>query len=190
MIRVVGIPGSLRQGSYTYLATRLALDAAAAAGAEVELVDLRDVPLPFCDARDDQETLSPEVYRLRALVGGAAGLILGSPEYHGSFSGVLKNALDLLSRDELEGKMVGLVAVAGGAGGSGALEHLRGVMRAVHAWVIPKQVVIPEASRHFDGSGSLTDARLGSRLAEVGRDVAKYARVHAESGLIPFPIEV
>ena len=70
--------------------------------------------------------MPPDVARLRSTVKRCHGLILGTPEYHGSFSGVLKNAIDLMGFEEFEGKMIGLVGVAGGAMGAlSALASLR-----------------------------------------------------------------
>jgi NAD(P)H-dependent FMN reductase len=182
---VLAISGSLRAKSRTREAVRVALRGAAEAGARTELLCLRELNLPFCDGRDDEESLPPVVHELRAKVKAARGLILGSPEYHGSFSGALKNALDLLSFDEMAGKMVGLVAVSGGASGVSTLSHLRLVMRAVHAWVIPQQVMVPHSSKAFDESGRLVDPGIEARLLEVGREVVKFARIHAAAGNPP-----
>ncbi len=189
-ILVVGISGSLRPESYTYHAVREALAGAAAAGARTELIDLRDRPLPFMDARDGEECRTPEVVALREKVKAAHGLVVGSPEYHGSFSGVVKNALDLLSDEELAGKMVGLVSVAGGASGMSALSHLRLVMRAVHAWVVPQQVMVPYVGGAFDASGRPKDAKIAARLRELGREVVKFARIHLAAGMPPYAAEV
>jgi NAD(P)H-dependent FMN reductase len=105
--------------------------------------------------------------------------VLGTPEYHGSFSGVLKNALDLMGFDEFEGKMIGLIGVsAGRTGAFEALTSLRNVGRALHAWVVPEQVSIPNAARAFDGRGHLNDPVLEKRLREVGGRVAEFARLH------------
>ena len=183
---VVAISGSLRRDSITFHATRAALAGAAAAGARVEMIDLRQWPLPFCDARDeDEEAHDPLVMQLRERVKAAKGLIIGTPEYHGSFSGVVKNALDLLSFTELEGKMVGLVSVAGGASGKSALSHLRLVMRAVHAWVVPLEVMVAFAGRAFDAEGKPADPKIAKRLEDLGREVVKYARIHAAAGMPP-----
>lgn len=176
-IRVVGLPGSLREGSYTRQAVRLALEGAREAGAETELLDLREMELPF--AKDPRgETDDGE--RLRATVRRANGLVLGTPEYHGGYSGVLKNALDLMGFDELEGKMIGLVAVSGGAtAGISAMNTLRDVSRAVHAWVVPKQAGVPAAHRQFDDEGRLRDDGLAKRLRGVGQQVAQFAALHS-----------
>ena len=73
----------------------------------------RDQLILFATRLDD--ALPPDVLKLRQEIAQAHALILGTPEYHGSFSGVLKNALDWLDGSELQGKMIGLVGVAGGA---------------------------------------------------------------------------
>ena len=69
-------------------------------------------------AGKDDTGYPDDVFRLRTEVKEAEGVILGTPEYHGSFSGVLKNALDLMGFDEFEGKMIGLVGVSGGRMGA------------------------------------------------------------------------
>ncbi len=174
--RVVGICGSLRPGSHTHHALAVALRGAEEAGAETHLIDLRDYKLVFCDG---SEGVTPDVLRLRADVKRAHGVILATPEYHGGYSGVLKNALDLMGFDELEGKMIGLVAVSGGAmGGVGALHSLREVGRALHAWVVPEQAGVPHASDVFDEAGRCRDAGIEKRLKAVGWQVAKFASLH------------
>ena len=82
--------------------------------------------------------------------------------------------------------MVGLVSVAGGASGVSALSHLRLVMRAVHAWVVPHQVMVPHVHAAFDPSGTVKDGKLAKRLDELGREVVKFARVHLAAGMPPY----
>jgi NAD(P)H-dependent FMN reductase len=145
-IRIVAICGSLRPGSYTRMALQVALRGARETGADAKLLDLRDYQLAFCDGGGDKTTYPKDVFRLRDDVKRAHGVILGTPEYHGGVSGVLKNALDLMGFEELEGKMLALVGVSGGVlGAVHALSHLRTVGRALHAWVIPEQVAVSEA---------------------------------------------
>jgi len=176
---VVGICGSLRRGSYTRMAVQVALHGAQEVGAQIRLLDLKDYQLVLCDGKEDERTYPADVFRLRSEVSHAQGIILGTPEYHGSFSGVLKNALDLMGFNEIEGKMIGLVGVSGGAlGAINALNSLRTVGRALHAWVVPEQVSIPEAYKVFDQSGTLHDGDLEKRLKEVGRQVARFAYLH------------
>ncbi|HYM13069.1 MAG TPA: NADPH-dependent FMN reductase [Bryobacterales bacterium] len=178
-IHVAGIGGSIRPGSYTRMAVEQALRGAAEAGASTKLIDLRGYQLIFCDGKEDESAYPQDVTRLRKDVQQADGIILGTPEYHGSFSGVLKNALDLMGFEEFEGKMVGLVGVSGGRlGAFDGLNGLRHIGRALHAWVIPEQAAVPEAWKVFDGAGKIKDEEVAKRLMEVGRQVARFARIH------------
>lgn len=177
--KIVGISGSLRSGSYTTLAVGLALQGAKDLKCETKLIDLREYQLVFCKGEDDESQFPKDVFRLREEVKQAQGIILGTPEYHGGYSGVLKNALDLMGFEEFEGKMLGLIGVSGGAmGASSALESLRNIGRALHAWVVPEQVSIPVAWREFDQAGKLKDTKLGERVRQVGRQVARFAYLH------------
>jgi NAD(P)H-dependent FMN reductase len=176
-LRITGLCGSLRHGSYTRMALGIALRGAAESGARTQLIDLADYDLMFMDGRESG--FPAGVLRLREAVKAADGLILGTPEYHGNFSGVLKNALDLMGFDEMEGKMIGLVGVSGGGMGAfDAMNGLRDVGRALHAWVIPQQAAVPEAWKEFDEHGNLKNRPLEDRLLEVGREVAKFAYLH------------
>ncbi|HXI85362.1 MAG TPA: NADPH-dependent FMN reductase [Verrucomicrobiae bacterium] len=178
-VRVAGICGSLRRESYTRMALKVALGGAEEAGAEVQLIDLRDYQLVFCDGGDHGDNLPKDVTRLRDEVKHAQGILLGTPEYHGGYSGVLKNALDLMGFDEFEGKMIGLVGVSGGnLGAFGALSALRSVGRALHAWVVPEQAAVANADEVFDDEGKCKDEAIERRLKAVGRQVAKFASLH------------
>jgi len=178
--RVVAICGSIRPGSYTDLALRVALRGAEETGAETQLINLRDYDLVFCDGKEDESSYPADVFRLREEVRAAQGIILGTPEYHGGFSGVLKNALDLMGFAEIEGKMIGLVGVSGGAlGAANAMASLRTVGRALHAWLAPEQASVPGASGAFDENGNLKDKKLQERVKTVGRQVARFAYLHS-----------
>jgi FMN reductase len=185
-VQIVGISGSLRAGSYTQRAVETALQGAAGAGAETRFLDLKDYELIFRDGKDESK-YPPGVFRLRADVKQADGVILGTPEYHGGLSGVLKNALDLMGFEEFEGKMIGLVGVSGGRmGAHDAMNTLRNVGRALHAWVIPEQASIPEAWKVFTDDGKITDPQLEERLKEVGSQLARFARLHKCENAIDF----
>jgi len=179
-IRVVGICGSLRASSYTRMAVNLALSGAGQVGAQTELIDLRHYQLIFCGAVEDEEDYPPDVSKLCEKVREARGIILGTPEYHGSVSGVLKNAIDLMGFDEFEGKVIGLVGVSGGRMGAiNALSAVQTIGRQLHAWVIPQQASVPQALEAFDENGNLYDKNLEERIIEVGRQVARFAYLHS-----------
>jgi FMN reductase len=179
LVKVVGICGSLRRDSFTRMALQLALQGAEEAGAQTWMINLSDFQLIFCDGKDDESAYPEDVFRLREEVEAADGIILATPDYHGGYSGVLKNALDLMGGRQFKGKITGLVGVSGGAiGGFGAMNSLREVCRSLHAWVIPEQVAIAEAWNAFDKAGNLKDAELEKRLKEVGSQVARFAYLH------------
>ncbi|RYG71062.1 NADPH-dependent oxidoreductase [bacterium] len=175
---VVGICGSLSADSSTRRVLTLALEAAAAAGASTELLDLRDFHLPFAESGFDPDAY-PDVARFNQIVRESDGLIWATPEYHGSFSGVLKNALDLGSFPEYKGKVVALLGVAAGQiGAINALSHLRTVGRQLHLWVLPAQVSIARAYAAFDEEGRLKDESLAASVENLGRELTKWARLH------------
>ncbi|WP_435318974.1 NADPH-dependent FMN reductase [Haloarchaeobius sp. TZWSO28] len=173
---VIAICGSLRDESYTRKALEYVLDAAADSGATTELVDLRAYDLPVFDADDDS---AGDADQLAATVQAADAVVLGTPMYHGSYSSPLKTALDYCGFDEFEDKTVGLLAVAGGHFPVTALEHLRSVCRALNAWVVPHQAVIPSAYEAFD-DGELVDDGLEKRVRTLGERAVQYANIEPD----------
>jgi azobenzene reductase len=169
---VVAISGSLREGSYTKRALARALATAEEAGAETELIDLREWDLPLFDP-DDREMGDSE--RLKETVKGADALLLGTPVYHGTISSALKNALDYCGFEEFEETTVGLLATAGGGGYGRTLEHLRTSVRTIHGWCLPHEVGIRKAYDQFDDDGEFVDPELEARVAKLGRMAVEYA---------------
>ena len=186
-IRIVGICGSMKPDSATAFVIKHALAAAKESGAATEFYEICEHDLPFFDDRKDESTYPASVQEFKTLVKSSQGIIIGTPEYHNSFTGSLKNAIDFCSTEEFEHKMVGLIGVAGGSmGAPNAISHLRAVMRGVGAWVVPHQVSISNSGRIFSGNNMLADPALDKRLKKLGSDVAKYARLFAE-GLLEVP---
>lgn len=178
-VHIAAICGSMRgPRSYTRLALQLALDAAREAGATVDLIDLAEYNLPLCNGPDDRPD-HPDVVDMKTRVGKAQGILLGSPEYHNSYSGVLKNALDLMGGDEFRGKVFGLLGVAGGSAGAiNTLGHLRVVVRGVGGWSLPVQISIPNVSSAFH-EGKLADPDLAQRIRFFGRELVRFTRLHS-----------
>lgn len=170
---VVALCGSRRDASKTKVVLRAALSAARDRGADTRLVDLDAYDLPAFDA---DATDAGDATTLRDVVGSADAVVLGTPNYHGSYSGVLKNALDYLGRDEFAGQTVGLVEVAGGRFPGSALAHLRTVARTLNAWTLPVEVAVP-SSHSTVRAGEIVDDDVAGRVAALGRDVVDYARV-------------
>jgi FMN reductase len=179
-MRVLALSGSLRDPSNTRHALAVALDAAKRAGADTGWLDISG--LPWCDGRP-QAAYDARVAAFRKELLAADALLIGSPEYHGSFSGVLKNALDLVEPDELRGKLMGLVATArGDAGAMNTLNHLRQVARWVGAWVLPAQVSVPRAQEAFAADGAVTREGLRTELEQLGAELVRYGKLLAAGG--------
>lgn len=166
MIKIAALGGSLRPQSFTYRVLELALKKAAMHDISTEMIDLRKLHLPFCSGLSIYPNY-PDVEALRQSVRSARGLLLSTPEYHGSISGVLKNALDLMEEEHLAGKVVGLIAVIGGAHSTNALNTLRLICRQLHCWVLPEQLVIPYSDESFNEQGELKDRALEERLEKM-----------------------
>lgn len=175
MVKIVGIGGSLRADSYSQQALNIAAQRVQALGAQVEILDLREMRLPFCNGEEEYLDY-PDVERLRNTVKQADALILATPEYHGSVSGVLKNALDLMSFDELSNKVAGLISVLGGQSNSNALNDLRVILRWVHGWVIPEQIAIGQAWKAFGPDGKLLDEKLSERFDQFAQSLVENTR--------------
>ena len=175
---IVGICGSLSADSTTRRALKLALRAAQNAGAQTSLLDLRELKLPFASS-DWNPAEYPDAEILLSAVRGADGLLWATPEYHGSYSGALKNALDLAAIQDYEGKVVALLGVAAGSiGAIQALSHLRGIARQLHMWAIPSQLSIARAYGAFDENGELKDAKLMASLEKMSAELVKWSAVH------------
>ena len=152
-VRVVGLGGSLRAASTSLTALNAALEGAAAAGAEVQLISVRDLGLPLYTAEHATPAGAHEfadaAYRCDAM-------IWSSPTYHGSVSGSFKNALDwlilLADRDPpyLSNKPIGLVSTAGGVQGLQAVNSMDFITRALRGWSVPLVLPVPQAWRSFD----------------------------------------
>jgi NAD(P)H-dependent FMN reductase len=171
---VVALCGSLRDASRTRIVLAEALDAARAAGGATELVDLRNHDLPRLDP--DAPTPSDAAAALGETVAGADAVLLGTPNYHGSDTGALKDALDHLGRDEFGGTTVGLVEVAAGSHPGPALAHLRAVCRTLNAWTVPLEVAIPDSHSLVREDG-IADADLTDRVRRLGAELVRYASV-------------
>jgi chromate reductase len=173
VLHVLGIAGSLRQGSYN----RRLLDAAAAyapAGLRVVIYgELASIP-PFDEDLERATAGGPDsVRRLREQVASAHGLLISTPEYNWSIPGVLKNAIDWLSRpapDEvLMAKPVAVIGATSGSWGTRlAQAALRQVLTATEAEVLPRPAMfVRHAERLFDPVGRLVDQPTREQLEAV-----------------------
>ena len=181
MTELLGISGSTRKESWN----RALLNAAAELvppGARIELQDLHDIP-NYNQDHDDQMggTGTPEtVLALRRRIEQADGLVLSSPEYNWSFTGVLKNALDWCSRPAfrsiLAGKPALLLGASNGPAGTGRAQlHLRQVLLSTKTPVLLDSLQIPNAAQHFDEEGRLVTPEIREQLQKLLNELASVA---------------
>jgi len=172
-IKILGIAGSLRKGSFNRMALRAA-QGLVPAGATLEALDLPDLP-GF--NQDNDKTPPPAVADLKARIRAADAVLIVTPEYNFSIPGALKNAIDWASRpygdSAWKGKPVALMGASTGALGSARAQyHLRQCFVFLDMpCVTQPEVLIAQAASKFDQAGNLTDdtARklIGQLLANL-----------------------
>jgi azobenzene reductase len=153
--RILIVSGSTRRSGLTSSVLRLAEDLLQQRGLDTEFICVRDLALPAYGMRDDTVA---NAAAWRQAVDRASAVIFGSPEYHGSFSGALKNLLDHLDASHIRGRPAAIVAAAGGPrSGIATLNAMRVVLRSLHVPVIVEQVAAWEG-----------DFTPGTRLPTAG----------------------
>jgi MsuE subfamily FMN reductase len=170
---LLGLSGGLKTRSKTLLAVRQAVEFATAfdPSIEAEVVNIRDLDMQFCDGREgayegDTGQLVDKIVR-------ADGLIIGTPMYRGSYTGVLKNVLDVIPNDAIIGKPVGWIATGGTDHHFLAIEHeLKPVLGGFRAYAIPGAVY---ANNDHYSDDALTDEGVIERLDELARAVVEFA---------------
>jgi chromate reductase, NAD(P)H dehydrogenase (quinone) len=158
-VRILGIAGSLRRGSFNAALLRTAQELAPS-GMTIEIFDITPIEPYNEDVR--QQGFPPPVADLRARIKAADGLLFATPEYNYSIPGVLKNAIDWASRppeQPFDNKPIGIMGGGAGAlGGGRAQYHLRQCFIFLNGLVMNRpEVMIPAIQTKFDADGKLTD---------------------------------
>jgi FMN reductase len=179
-VNVVGIGGSLRADSQSERALRIVLEGAAQAGAKTTVVSGVDLVLPFYDPAVPER--APIARRLVEELRAADGVVLVSPGYHGTVSGLVKNALDYIedlrddARPYLDGRAVGCVAAAQGwQAAVTTLTSLRSIVHALRGWPTPLGAAVNSAQVEFTGDGGCTDEKTTATLRTIGLQVVEFA---------------
>ncbi len=179
--KILAFAGSTRTESYNKKLVKIAVRGAEAAGAEVTLVDLRDLPMPLYDGDlEAKEGLPPNAVKFKQLLLAHRGLLISSPEYNSGITGVLKNAIDWVSR-ELPGeaplacfdkKVAVLMSASPGAlGGLRSLAMVRSILGNIRVLVLPQQIAVPRAHEAFNPDGSLKDSKQHAAIQKLGADL-------------------
>ena len=186
-IRIVAIGGTVNPGSTTEQALRLAGVEAGKDGAEVQVFGgMYLAGLPHY--RGAEHTLADGAELVEA-VRRADGLLIAAPGYHGTISGLVKNALDYLeelARDErpyLDGRAVGLIATAyGDQATMSTLQTLRSIVHALRGWPTPMGATIRTYQGLFSPDGECLEDRARMQLEMVGAQVRRGAAAFAKDG--------
>ncbi len=186
MAKLLFFAGSVRKDSINKKLAKLAVGRAREQGAEVTLIDLKDFEMPLYDGDlEDEKGLPENAGRLKQLFIDHDGFFIASPEYNSSFSPLLKNTLDWISRVEEEnepsliaysGKIAALAATSpGGLGGLRGLVSLRMMLGNVGVTVIPSQIAIGSGFQAFNDNGDLVDETQARMLEGVIDDLINAA---------------
>jgi azobenzene reductase len=147
-MKVLLLGGSLNRPSHTSAMLRIMDPDLVRRGHEPIRWDLGERPVPAPDPQYHRDPLlnpDPEVHRLVLAANAAQALVLATPNYHNSFSGLLKDALDNLTVAQFNGKAVGLASNAGGIPATQAVDQLRIVVRGLGGIAIPTQFITTDA---------------------------------------------
>ena len=183
---ILALAGSTRAGSFNRRLLHNAARAAEAAGAAVTVVELGALAMPLYDGDLEKAHGLPEnARRLKRMMIEHDALLVASPEYNGSLTAVLKNAIDWASRKEgdepplaaFSGKVAAIVSASPGRlGGARSLMALRHVLSVCGALVIPNQFALAQANAAFDENGDLVDAAAQAAVAGVAHALVETAR--------------
>lgn len=177
-LRVLGFAGSLRKNSYNRAALRAA-QSLMPAEAALEIYDLASIPLYNDDVRE--QGYPPVVQDFRGKIAAADALVLVTPEYNYSISGVLKNAIDWASRPPgppMSKKPVAIMGATQGLWGTTkAQHHLRQCCVFLDLWPVNKpEVLIAQAQTKFDTAGNLTDEATKKVIAELMTNLVAWTK--------------
>lgn len=183
MVRIIAFSGSGRKESLNQKLVQIAAQGAENAGAQVTVLNLKELELPIYDGDlEASEGLPEGAIRFKQLLADHQGFLIASPEYNSSLSPLLKNAIDWASRPSdgeaplaaFDGKVAGLMAASpGGLGGLRGLVHLRAILQNIKVMVIPDQMAIAKAFEAFDEQGALTDPKQDAIIKGIGKQVAE-----------------
>lgn len=168
-LKVLGVSGSMREGSHSARALRIVLDSAAERGAETRFLDLRAADLPLY--RPDFTPQHDGLTGATEAAAWAEAFVLATPDYHGSMSGAMKNFLDH-HWEEFAGKLFGYLC-ASHEKGLTVMDQMRTAVRQCYGWSLPYGVSF-NGKEDFDAAGNVTNNTVARRLHMCARDLVIY----------------
>ena len=181
--KILAFAGSTRTDSFNKKLVKIAASGAREAGADVTIIDLRDFQMPLYDEDlERQDGLPSSTRKLKELMLAHQGLLISSPEYNSSISGVLKNTIDWTSRQSdgeiplacFKDKVAGLMSASpGGLGGLRGLVHVRAMLENIGVIVIPNQVAVSKAHEAFNLDGTMKDEKQEQQVKKIGANLTQ-----------------
>jgi FMN reductase len=175
-LRILGVSGSMREGSRSARLAMMVLEAAREHGAQIRLLDLNEIDLPmfrtgaFYGEHSGRDTANDAVNWAQAFV-------LVTPDYHGSMSGAMKNFLDHYWR-EFAGKLFAVACVSNEKGLT-VIDQMCTAIRQCYGWSLPYG--LSATGSDFNEFGALQNENCIARTAMMARDVAVYGSlIHAQ----------
>lgn len=172
--RILMLYGSVRERSYSRLATEEAARLLTAMGAEVKIFNPSGLPLP-----DDAPDTHPKVLELRELVMWSEGMVWCSPERHGAMTGIMKAQIDWIPLSvgavrPSQGKTLAIMQVSGGSQSFNALNQMRILGRWMRMITISNQSSVAKAFLEFDESGRMKPSAYYDRIVDVMEELMKF----------------
>ncbi|EBG6504686.1 arsenical resistance protein ArsH [Salmonella enterica subsp. enterica] len=172
--RILMLYGSVRERSYSRLATEEAARLLTAMGAEVRIFNPSGLPLP-----DDAPESHPKVMELRELVRWSEGMVWCSPERHGAMTGIMKAQIDWIPLSEgavrpSQGKTVAVIQVCGGSQSFNTVNQMRVLGRWMRMITIPNQSSVAKAWQEFDEGGRMKPSSYYDRIVDVMEELMKF----------------
>jgi chromate reductase, NAD(P)H dehydrogenase (quinone) len=169
-VKILTISGSLRKDSFNTKVLKFASRIATGFNVEIVNYDLKELPLPLFDEDLDYVKLT-NVHKFKVEIEAADILMISSPEYNHSLSGVLKNAIDWASRNKnsFNGKTAIIIGATQGVYGTIRMQfHLRQILTALNVHMEPQpQVLIGNIDKILDSNGNITDIKIVEQLTKL-----------------------
>ena len=186
-IRIALLSGSLRADSFnTKLVLSVAGEIEKLDGVEIDLISLNKLDLPIYDQDIEDKKFPEAALELKKRLIAADAFLISSPEYNGSISAALKNAIDWASRprpDEeplacFKGKACGLLAASPGAiGGLRGMRHVRQILTQLQMVVVPQEFALGKAHEAFDDKGQIKEEPVRKLANNVGHALVRMTRM-------------
>lgn len=171
--KIAVIIGSKRQNSKTRVAVQVAINEFKKyKGIEVDLVDPINLEIPFPGEKSD----SNDVQKVQKIIGEADGVLIGTPEYNGTYSAILKLIIENLGYpSKLSGKPISVIGVASGdIGAIKSIESLRGVLAHVGGILLPGNASVPKVDQQFNEKGECINPKIEKRIQKVSNNLLDF----------------